>query len=177
MSIERLNRPATAVAQMTEVKDHARVDGDHFDGELARMLASAQLEAEGHGSLALFDQSIRVILPSWPRKDTYQLPIIPLLDFSTVTVAVDGVTFDDFAVITGLRPALRIERPIPQGEVIIDYVAGFGPLQADVPDDLREAILDQAATYFDARGAEDRRTVTFSAHFARIVGRYRRVAI
>lgn len=177
MIVERLNRPDTAIAELPDVKSHMRVDGDELNTEVARMLAAAQLEAETYGSLALFDQDIVVTLSSWGRCDTFPLPVIPLVDWATVTVTAGGVPFDDFSVMTGQRPALRLVKPIPAGEVVIGYKAGFGALADDLPDDLREAIMDQAAAYFDARGPGDPKAVALSPHFARIVGRYRRVRL
>lgn len=177
MIVERMNRPDTAIAELPDVKGHLRVDGDEFDGEVARMLTAAQREAEDYASLALIDQDIRVILSGWPRGNTFPLPVVPLIDWATVTVMVGGVAFDDFSVMTGHRPALRLTEQIPAGEVIIEYKAGYGASPADVPDDLREAIMDQAAAYFDARGAVDRKAVAMSPHFARIVGRYRRIRV
>ena len=177
MIVERINRPDTAIADLPEVMDHMRVDGDEFHAEAARMLSAAQREAEDYASIALLVQDIRVILSGWPRGHTFMLPITPLVDWSTVTVMAGGMAFDDFSVITGHRPALRLTAPIPADEVIIDYKAGYGTVPGAVPDDLREAIMDQATAYFDARGPGDPKASALSPHFARIVGRYRRVRV
>ncbi|MFC3060374.1 head-tail connector protein [Paenirhodobacter populi] len=47
----------------------------------------------------------------------------------------------------------------------------------DLPDDLKLAILDQAAMLFDARGGSTERPVGLSLAASRIVARYRGVAI
>ncbi|RWR14315.1 head-tail connector protein [Paenirhodobacter populi] len=47
----------------------------------------------------------------------------------------------------------------------------------DLPDDLKLAIIDQAAMLFDARGGSTDRPVGLSLAASRIVARYRGVAI
>lgn len=175
MIIERLSRPNALAFDLSEAKSHAHVTDDFEDFDFARMIEAATREAEEYAQIALLSQYIRVVLPCWPRALTISLPITPLLDWSTVTVTANGVGFDDFSVITGQRPALRLSAGRPAGEVIIDYQAGYGDQAGDIPADLRHALLDQIATYYDARGAVDRSTITLSPHFARIVGRLRGV--
>lgn len=175
MNVERLTRSSLPAVDLAEAKNHARVDGDFEDVDFARMIDAATREAEDYAQMALLTQAIRVVLPYWPRPDTIALPITPLLDWSSATVTAGGVAFEDFAVMTGQRPALRLTGARPGGEIIIDYSAGFGDQPEDIPADLRHALLDQIATYYDARGAMDGKTVTLSPHFARIVGRYRGV--
>ena len=51
----------------------------------------------------------------------------------------------------GRRPPLRLVGPRPTGQVIIEYQAGFG----NHPEDLRHALPDQIAAYYDTRGAVD----------------------
>lgn len=48
---------------------------------------------------------------------------------------------------------------------------------ADLPDDLRFAIIDQMAMLFDVRGAETERPEGLSMAAARVVARYRGVSI
>lgn len=177
MNIERLNRSTADVVTLEDLHIHCRsvASDDEMTIEVVRMGRAAAREAEEHGSLALLNQTIRVTLDGWPRSWTFYLPIAPLLDWSTVEITADGELFDDFTVMTGLRPAIRLIGPRPSGVVVIEYQAGFGDDGASLPDDLREAILDQAANYFDQRGTGDQKSVWLSPHFTRIVGRYRAV--
>lgn len=176
MIIERLNRADADPAMLTELRSHARLDGfTDDDDQIVRMGRAAAREAEEFAQIALLNQTIRVTLESCPRALTFPLPIGPLLDWSTVEVTADGAAFDDFSVMTGQRPAIRFTEARPAGGVVIEYQAGFGPDSASLPDDLREAILDQALAYYDARGPGDPKAAAMSPHFARIVGRYRRV--
>lgn len=175
MITERLERPAAGILSLAEVKNHVRFDGDDDDPAFARMMTSAILEAEDYASIAFRDQAVRITLKAWPRVHCLTLPIGPLLDASTVSVTVAGDEFEGFSIQTGQRPVLHLSGPCPAGAVVIEYIAGFGETGAEVPEDLRHALIDQIAAYYDARGAVDRNTVTLSPHFARIVGRYRGV--
>ena len=177
MIIERLSMPTLPAVSLTDLKEHCRVDGYSFDYELARHGKAAATELETYAALALLDQSIRVTLPVWPRKDTFGLPIIPMIDPLSVTVTADGVAFEDYAVCTGHRPALRLSGDRPCGVIVIEYLAGFGPTATSIPADLANAIMDQAAAFLDAKGAGDGKTNGMSPHMARIAARYRRVSV
>lgn len=170
------DRPVWIITDLDEVRDHARVDGNDSDRELARMVKAAAREAEERAQIALLDQAVQVTLDGWPRAYSLRLPIGPLTDFASVTMTVDGQPFEAFAVQTGLRPELRLSGPRPCGQIVISYTAGFGTSAEAIPEDLQQAIIDQASTYFDARGGFDQRiTAALSPHFARVIGRYRGV--
>lgn len=174
MSIERIQRTFRGVVPLAEVKHHARAEADYFDAELERMAASAVAEAEDFAQIALFRQTVRILLPKWPRGHV-QLPIAPVLDPASVKIFIDTVPWTDFHLGNGLRPLLAICGCPPSGVIVIEYQAGFGSTPDDIPDDLRQAIIDQAAVYFDARGTGGGRNISLSPHFTRILARYRGV--
>lgn len=177
MNIQRLNRVDGDPVDLACLRAHARTDpsDSDMDLEVARMGRAAAREAEELAQIALLHQTVRVTLDGWPRGNSFFLPIAPLMDWETVKISADGTAFEDFSVTTGLRPEIRATGPRPCGVVVIEYQAGFGAGANDLPADLRQAVLDQAAAYFDARGPGDPKAQAMSPHFARIVGRYRRV--
>lgn len=177
MIVQRLEAPLSAVVDLDELRRHVRTDpGDSsMDQELSLMAHAAVREAEDFAQIALLAQKVRVTFESCPRAFTIPLPIAPLLDWSTVKVTAGGIAFDDFSITTGQRPAIRFVGSRPSGSVVIEYLAGWGDDAASIPEDLRLAVLDQAAAFFDARGPGDGKTVARSPHFTRIVGRYRKV--
>lgn len=177
MIVERLNRAEGATVDIDYVKGHTRVDGDDDNAALQRMADAAALEAEDLAQIALLSQTVRVTLDGWPRGHSFRLPIGPLLDWSTVEVTADGEAFEGFSVMTGQRPQVRLSGPRPCGQIVIEYVAGYGEAPQDIPEDLVLAIMDQAAAYYDARGPGDPKRQAQSPHFARIIGRYRGVRI
>ncbi|MFV0299896.1 MAG: capsid cement protein [Paracoccus sp. (in: a-proteobacteria)] len=167
MIVERLNRPMGGAVTLADVALHARADSVEFLPELQRFADAAALEAEDLAQIALRSQAIRVTLEVWPRCLSVRLPIGPLLDWSSVIVTVDSQPFGDFSVVTGLRPELRVTAR-PSSPIIINYTAGYGDTPETIPEDLRLAVMDQAACYFDARGPVDVKTRAQSPHFARI---------
>lgn len=177
MIIERLTTPTALPFDTTALADHVRVTDAGQITEATRHAKAAAGEAEDYGQLALLTQTIRVTLDAWPRAAWVALPIIPMLDALSVTVTVDGVAFEDFAVVAGQRPAIRPTEGKPCGLVVIQYEAGFGDTAADIPAPLAHAILDQASALFDARGLGDGKSNGMSAHMARIVARYRGVRL
>lgn len=173
MIVQRLERPIDGILDLADAKRHCRVDDDFEDPDFQRMMVSAIIEAEDYAAMAFRYSAVRVTLDARPPGGLIRLPIGPLRDWTAVNMTVAGEDYEDFTVITGSRPSLRLDTPCPAGAIAIEYVAGFAELGAEVPDDIRHALLDQVAAYYDARGASKEPAI--SPHFARIIGRYRGV--
>lgn len=177
MIIERITQPTGLPFIQSTLADHCRLTDPSMIQEASTHARAAASELQHYAQLALLDQTIRVTLDAWPRSSWFDLPIAPLLDVLTVTITVDGVPFNDFGIVAGLRPALHLTAAKPCGLIVIEYEAGFGASAGAVPPDLVHAIIDQAAALFDARGAGDGKSNGMSPHMARIAARYRRVAL
>lgn len=178
MIVQRLERPLSNVLSLQDLALHTRTDGmDEVLPELQRFALAAVCEAEDLAQIALLSQAVRVTLDAWPRGNCLRLPIGPLLDWDSVSVSAGGVDFEDFTTTTGMRPELRLVGARPLGQVVIEYFAGFSEEGENIPEDLRLAIMDQAAAYFDARGPGNPKAQALSPHFARIIGRYRGVRV
>lgn len=176
MIVERLDRSTVTPFVWDHLLDHVRVDGEQGT-EANRHAHAAAQEAEDFGQLALLTQTIRVTFEAWPDLDFLPLPIIPVFAAGSVTMLANGLAFTAFNVTTGLRPALALTDVRPTGRVVVQYQAGFGAAASDIPPALAHAIVDQAAALFDDRGAGDGKTNGMSMHMARILARYRRVAL
>lgn len=180
MLTHRVPTVDTLPAALAQAKAHARVDHDEDDAALELMIATAAAELEHFAQIALLTQTIRVtIFDPDTGRDWLRLPIGPADEDSPPSVLVDGVAFTDFDFVGGNRPGIRwgatwseIANPT---RVTIEYTAGFGDTAADVPADLAQAVLDQAALHYDARSPMSRRELTTSPHMARIGARYRGV--
>lgn len=177
MHVERLTQPVALPFDEIDLRYHLRATDGHFAFEVTTHGRAAAAELERYAELALLDQTIRVTRGGWTRTDCLDLPIAPLVDPLSVVVTVDGVAFDQFAVIAGLRPALRLTGERPCGHVVVTYLAGFGPSAPDIPRDLAVALMDQAAATFDLRGDNEGKGTGMSPHLARIAARYRRIAL
>lgn len=116
MIIERLENSLGQVVTVPELKTHIRIDHDDEDMSLQRMAMSAAREAENIAQIALLSQSVRVTLEVWPDdRPTLRLPIGPIVEPATVSMAANGEAYESFTVSTGLRPAIRLTGPQPCG--------------------------------------------------------------
>lgn len=179
MIIERLTPPSEQPFSLEWLQLHARV-ADFEVEELPRFAAAAVADFEGQASLALLTQTIRVTWPEWPGffGKPVALPIAPVIDPDTVVLTCCGKPVTGFDVIEGLRSAIYLRRSLPAGRAVVTYEAGFGAEAEALPADIVAAILDQAMTYFDARGPRYGGELgnRMSPHMARVAARYRRVA-
>ena len=153
--------PAGEPVSLVEAKAFLRLDSDAEDGLLATLIAAARLHIESVSGRALLRQTWRLVLDRWPAERVVSLPVTPLISIEAVT-AFDEQG-DDHAVPVGqflteperlllpravegmpdLRERLGLE---------IDYVAGFGEA-ADVPPDLKQALLVLVGHWFENRDA------------------------
>jgi len=140
-------------------------DATSQDGELAGFLAAAAAVIEARTGKALLARGLRLVLAGWRWPDAQALPVAPV-------AAVAGLTMRDregvASPVDASRWALRPDRHRPQivargvvlpaipvgGRVEIDFTAGFGPVWADVPADLAQAVLLLAADYYHSRAGE-----------------------
>lgn len=178
MIIERLAHSDAAPFDESFLAQHVRLFNEtDLIAEVIRQGFAAAGELENFAQVALLNQEIKVTLEDWPRASRFDLPIIPMLDPLSLTITVDGEAFEEFAVMSGLRPAVRLTGTRPCGLIVVSYEAGFGEAYTDIPADLVHAVMDQAAAYFEMRGTGDGKTNGMSPHAARIAARYRRVSL
>lgn len=152
-----IGEPVTLLA----FKDHLRIDTGDEDDLLVSLLAAAREHLEALTGLALLPQTWRLALDEWPDGGVIHLLKSPVQAVDAVTVydadgmpaSIDpgGMLLDGHA-----RPA-RLwlkDRPRP-GQCLngieIDFSAGF-PSAAEVPEELKRAILLHAAFLHEFRG-------------------------
>lgn len=163
-----------------DLTEHLRLTPD--DGrqllEAQIMAEAAAAEIEHHAQIALLSQEITVTLDEWPRHEAVRLPIGPVLRGAPYTAQFGDFDLSILAPRYGRAPGFRLDAAEwCSGPLSISYTAGFGPSPSDVPADLRLAIMDQAAAYYDARGALEGAVQALSPHTARIAARYRGVRL
>jgi uncharacterized phiE125 gp8 family phage protein len=131
------------------------------DALLAQYLRGAMAAIEARTGKALISRDYRLILSNWRWPDAQALPMAPVSAVTSVTL-VDAAGMP--SVVEGTRWRLVVDRHRPQivaagavlpmapagGRIEVDFTAGFGAW-ADVPDDLRQAVLLLAAQYYEGR--------------------------
>ncbi len=163
---------------LAAVKAHVRVTHDYENDALTTIAATAALEIEQFAQIALLFQTVRVTIFDAQEGAGLTLPIGPVVGDAVPTVTIDGDAFDGFDFYPGNRPYIRWNTSPAWGKIGrigIVYLAGFGATETDIPADLAQALMDQAALLYDARSPMDERIRTTSPHMARVGARYRGV--
>ena len=154
--------PASEPLALAEAKAFLRLDDDAEDALVTTLIAAARLHVEGTSGRALLAQSWRLVLDGWPRDGVVELPVSPLISLAGITAYdADGDPHEIALAQFQSEPA-RLLLPdhvagMPdlrrrQG-LEIDYVAGYGVDAAEVPADLRQALLTLVAYWFEHRDA------------------------
>lgn len=165
---------------LNDLKSHIRVSDDSEDRAITNIGLTAAAEVEHFAQIALLTQTIRVNIFEPDRSSWLSLPIGPVLNGNTPIVMIDGEAFTDFDFVTGKRPAIRWKssfHDLSISRLSIEYQAGFGPAATDVPPDLAQALMDQAALHYDGRSPMDAKSLTTSPHMARVGAQYRGVQL
>lgn len=151
--------PTVEPVTVAEAKTHVRVDHAASDGEIARMISSAREVCEQWTRRAFLTQTWEI---SWEYGDVpstvFRLPRRPVQAVSQVaTYDAAGVetvwgasnyALDDDTFRVKLASAwpsgTREVRPI-----VLTYVAGYGDEATDVPDAIRDAVLEVVRAQFE----------------------------
>lgn len=155
--------PAIEPVTLQEVKNYVKLDGTSEDTYLESMITAVRLAMEGHLGRSLISQTLVLRMDSWP-SDTLTLPRPPLISVVEVrTLDEDGTetvyAATNYYVILGERSELVIRqgKAIPsnvnryKGGYEVEYTAGYGTAAADVPEAIRQAILQWIAAVYETK--------------------------
>ncbi len=161
-----LSAPALEPVTLAQTKEFLRVDDSNEDSFISSLIVAARIHVETITSRALISQSWRVVRDCWPSDRIVNLPIGPLLSLSAITTYdeegnANGLPLAQFQPETNIAPARIFLPKTISGQVVmreraaieIDYVAGFGVSESDVPADLKQAIFTLIAYWFEHRDA------------------------
>lgn len=180
MLIHRDQSGPTLPFSVSDLKLHLRVDTDYEDIAIQNIGKTAAAEIEQFAQIALLTQTIRVTIFDPSQDCGLALPIGPAADEDVPTVTIDGEAFTAFDFVGGNRPYVRWRADyydLTPTRITIEYQAGFGAAATDVPPDLAQALMDQAALHYDGRSPMDAKSLTTSPHMARVAARYRGVQV
>ncbi len=182
MLVHRIAGGAALPFVLSVLKLHMRVDENAVEEDTAitNMGKTAAVEIEQFAQIALLAQTIRVTIFDPGQESGLCLPIGPVEEVDVPTVTIDGEAFTAFEFVGGNRPYIRWLSnyyDLTPSRMTIEYQAGFGATVADIPSDLSQALMDQAALHYDGRSPMDAKSLTTSPHLARVGARYRGVQI
>ena len=150
--------PGEEPVSLAEAKAFARVDGSDEDALMSALVAAARLHVESLTGRALVTQTWRLVLKCVSGR-VVQLPVVPAIE---LVEAPAGAVLQGDSVLL----AAAVD------EVSIDYTAGYGDA-ADVPVDLKQAVLTLVAYWYEHRDS----VTTAPVGFERLVAGYRRVRL
>jgi hypothetical protein len=150
--------PGEEPVTLAEAKAFARIDGTEEDALVGALIAAARLHVESVTGRALVTQTWRLVLNCVSGR-LVQLPVVPV---SGLIEAPEGAALQGDSVLLAA----------PVDALTLDYTAGYGDA-ADVPADLRQAVLVLIAYWYEHRDS----VTTAPAGFERLVATYRRVRL
>jgi uncharacterized phiE125 gp8 family phage protein len=179
MTLTRLTPPAIEPVALAEAKAQLRVTYDDEDALISALVTAARERIEAELGVALIATGFREAHDAWPLETGTAVPVTdpfsalfsgpiqlrrgPLIAVAAIAVADGSGTFQtvnpaSYAADVGSRPGriapYDVAWPapgVPIGGVRIDYTAGYGAGEGDVPAPLRQAILQLVADGFEHR--------------------------
>jgi uncharacterized phiE125 gp8 family phage protein len=162
MTLISTDPPLAEPVTLAELKAHLRIDADDENDLLESLVRVARAHLEAVTGVALISQGYRLALDDWPSEGVIQLLRTPVQTIDAIllydadgveqTLDLSGLLLDGSA--HPARLAMR-QRPRP-GQAIngieIEFTAGFGS-GAEVPPELKRAVLIHAAYLHEFRGA------------------------
>ena len=157
--------PAIEPVTLAEAKAHLRVGHGDEDALISMLIVSARRHVEAQTGLCLIAQGWTHFRDDWPDDGVLALPLAPLLAVDEIGVfgeddikaVIDPAHY--YADTASRPPRLMLRgsrvwaRPGRIGNgIAIELTAGFGTAASDVPEGLREAILQLTAHWFEHRG-------------------------
>ncbi len=137
---------------------------------LAGFLRAAMAAIEARTGKVLLERVFRLRLSDWRDPQCQSLPLAPVIAIEQIGMEDGAGNLSELAQ-TAYRLKQDIQRPtiepvgaaFPQvpgnGQVVIRFRAGFGPLWSDVPADLAQAVIMLAVRYYEDRGATEKHAV------------------
>ena len=175
------------------LKDQLRLGSGFSDAGLQDGLIEAYLRAalaavEGRIGKALITRQFRWRTEDWRSLSEQALPLAPVVSVGSVTVfdaagaaTVLGAT--SYALVPDTHRPKLVARgllfpDVPMdGRVEIVFDAGFGPVWADVPADLQQAVLRLAAGFYENRHDGAGQTAALPPSVQTLIERWRTVRV
>jgi uncharacterized phiE125 gp8 family phage protein len=164
MTLVLTTPPAVEPISLAEAKAHLRLESGSADTLVASLIVTSRLHIETVLGLALVTQGWTWLIDAWPDLAVLRLPMRPVQSISAVRVyAEDGsvvsLPADSYLLDGNGAPARFVRRrgrvwPMPgrnANGIEIAFVAGFGAQAADVPEDIRHALLLLVAHWYANR--------------------------
>lgn len=177
LTLVRTVEPAIEPITLSEVKEWLRIDSSDEDTIITKMIKAVRFNAEEYTRKAFITQTWKLTMQDFPRDSDNFIPGFPRLtgrDFirlpRTPVQSVSSVKYYDNADIlqtfSSTNYTVGEDRIYLKGtstwpsdtregmSVEITVVSGYGAKTTDVPEDLRQAMIEHVAFKYENRGAD-----------------------
>ena len=153
--------PASEPALNTDVQAYLRLDSTAYNTTLSNYAAMARLQAETYTRRAFLTQTWYLMLDSREISEEIKIPRPPLVSATILTYNDAGApTAQDAASYTVdtysdpgriyLNPGYTWNYTRERNGMLIEFIAGYGAAATDVPADIKMAITEAAALYYNS---------------------------
>jgi len=153
--LERVGAPSVEPVTLTEAKDYLRVDEVDDDTLITNLISAARKSAENYMKRSLITQSWKVAFDDYS-PSYIRLPMGAVQSVTSLKIiARDGTeTLIDAAkyYLVAAKNRLVVDTPLIGHRVEVIYVAGFGDNASDVPEEIRQGLLNHIAYIYENRG-------------------------
>lgn len=161
MTTQRISAPVALAVSMAEAKKALRIEDDDItlDTSIAIWIAGITAEAEHHTRRAFVNRAMRATLDRFPdaiklSAPTFSVESVRFVDTGGMTRTLDPADYyvDRVTVPGYIVPARGKAWPATDtylNTVMVDYTAGYGTSDADVPSEVRMYILAKLQVQFE----------------------------
>lgn len=154
LEIEVLTEPEDLPVTVQEFVDHARLNGltvDRQPGLIERELKAATKRGEQYCRRSFLTQTLRALFVPDAATGDAGLLILPRGKVQGVTSITDAGVLVDPATYELIWNAVKLTAPLTGATTVI-YDSGYGDDPAEVPDGIKEGILEYAFILYENRG-------------------------
>lgn len=150
-----VSSPAAEPVSLSDAKAFLRVDGSDEDGIIGNLITATRVQAENYLRRRLMTQSWKIsfdgIAPA-----AVHLPYLPAQSVTSVTQydRSENATVMDSSryYLTAGNEVLMFDAYLCSHRIEMVYVAGYGDAGADVPEPIRQGMLQQIGYFYEGRG-------------------------
>lgn len=156
--------PTLEPVALSEVKEFIKLDGKAEDIYLESIIKATRLALEGILGRSIMTQTLVLRMDTWPQAvlDLPRTPLASVTEIRTIDESGNETVYssDNYYVNSGGDKAqivIKTSTAFPtnlnraRGGFEVEYIAGYGDEIADVPETIRQAILQWVASVYETK--------------------------
>ena len=164
MPLQLRSGPANEPVSLSEAKVFLRIDGTDDDILVSSLITAARIYIETTISKILITENWSFFKDKWPTSGVVHLPLSPVQSIDEIRVYNQDNTYSTLPIETyasdliSSQPRIKFLETSPSiatprhfNQLEVQFTAGFGNTETDVPSDLRQALLMLTAHWYEQR--------------------------